>query len=81
MRTAHREVGAAKFKAECLALMDEVQEKRIPLTVTKNGRRVVTLLPAEEEPDPFASLYFGPIQIHSDLDEPSTSLEEWDALR
>ena len=32
-----RTMWAATFKAQCLAVMDEVQAKREPVLVTKNG--------------------------------------------
>ncbi len=39
-------ISAARFKAQCLALLDEVAETRQPLTVTKRGRPVATVVPA-----------------------------------
>jgi prevent-host-death family protein len=43
---ASRSITAARFKAQCLALLDEVAETRQPLTVTKRGKPVATLVPA-----------------------------------
>lgn len=39
-------ISAARFKAQCLALLDEVADTRQPLTVTKRGKPVATLVPA-----------------------------------
>lgn len=44
--SSSRSISAARFKAECLALLDEVAETRQPLTVTKRGKPVATLVPA-----------------------------------
>lgn len=46
MSVPTRSISAARFKAECLALLDEVAETRQPLTVTKRGKPVATLVPA-----------------------------------
>jgi prevent-host-death family protein len=40
-----RKVGAAEFKAKCLALLDEVAATGIPLVVTKRGLPVARVEP------------------------------------
>jgi prevent-host-death family protein len=42
-------VPAAEFKAKCLALLDRVRERRESITITKRGRIVARLVPADEE--------------------------------
>jgi prevent-host-death family protein len=44
----HRTVPAGRFKAECLALLDEVAATGAELVVTKRGRPVARLVPVEE---------------------------------
>jgi prevent-host-death family protein len=44
-------VPAAEFKAKCLALIDRVRERGEPITITKRGRVVARLVPAENEAD------------------------------
>jgi prevent-host-death family protein len=39
---------ASRFKAECLALLDEVAETGESLVVTKRGRPVVQVVPVQE---------------------------------
>lgn len=39
-------VGATEFKANCLALLDEVDRTGVTLTVTKRGRPVAVVGPA-----------------------------------
>jgi prevent-host-death family protein len=48
-----RSVGAAEFKARCLALLDEVAQTRRPIVVRKRGRSVARVVPidGEEPPD------------------------------
>jgi prevent-host-death family protein len=43
-----RSVAASEFKAKCLALLDEVAEKGETLVVTKRGKPVAHVVPAEE---------------------------------
>ena len=42
-------VPAAKFKANCLALMDKVNETGEFVLITKHGKPVAKLVPAERE--------------------------------
>ena len=46
----HRVVTATEFKAKCLALLDEVDEKGHLITVTKRGRPVATVQPVKKKP-------------------------------
>jgi prevent-host-death family protein len=64
-----RTMAAGKFKAQCLAVMDEVQAKREPVVVTKNGKPVAKLVPLDlPEDDPLAAFRFaGHIEILGDI--------------
>lgn len=43
-------ITATKFKAQCLGLMDRVNRTRRPLSITKRGKVVARLFPAEQTP-------------------------------
>ena len=43
-------IPAAEFKARCLKIMDEVHSTRQPVVITKNGKPVAKLVPAEKAP-------------------------------
>ncbi|MGH2935561.1 MAG: type II toxin-antitoxin system Phd/YefM family antitoxin [Gaiellaceae bacterium] len=43
-----RSFTAAEFKAKCLALLDEVAETKEELLVTKRGKAVAKVVPAQE---------------------------------
>jgi prevent-host-death family protein len=74
-------IAAGKFKAICLAVMDEVQAKREPVIVTKNGRPVAQLVPMPlEDPDPIFGFYKGKLEIIGDIMSPAFSADEWDSL-
>jgi prevent-host-death family protein len=73
-------MAAGKFKATCLAVMDEVQAKREPVLLTKNGKPVAKLVPVElpEEKDPLDAFYFGKIEILGDIIQPIYTDKEWE---
>ena len=74
-----RTMAAAKFKAQCLAVMDEVQAKREPVLVTKNGKPVAKLVPVPlVEQDPIFGFFRGEIHIVGDIESPLFSDEELD---
>jgi prevent-host-death family protein len=43
-----RSIPASEFKAKCLALLDEVAETREAIVVTKRGKPVARVEPADE---------------------------------
>ena len=74
-------IAAGKFKATCLAVMDEVQLKREPVIVTKNGKPVAKLVPMPlEDPDPIFGFYKGKLAIVGDIMSPAFDVEEWKSL-
>jgi prevent-host-death family protein len=76
-----RTMAAGKFKATCLAVMDEVQTKREPVILTKNGKPVAQLVPMPlEEPDPIFGFYKGKLEIVGDIMSPAFDADEWDSL-
>lgn len=52
-----RTISAAEFKAKCLQLMDEVNENKQPITVTKRGRAVGLFVPIASNQKPFRSIF------------------------
>lgn len=70
-----RSVPAGRFKAQCLALLDEVAQTREPLVVTKRGKPVAKVVPVE---DGIPSLH-GSILWQGDLVSPIDV--QWDASR
>ena len=67
IRKKAKRVGAGEFKAKCLKLMDEVQESKTPLVVTKHGVPIVTVIPFEQKKSfPFGCMK-GRIKINGDI--------------
>jgi prevent-host-death family protein len=46
-----KKMAARKFKANCVAVVDEVHAKRETVVITKHGKPVAKLVPVEEEKD------------------------------
>jgi prevent-host-death family protein len=69
-----KHVPAGRFKAECLALLDEVAATGKPLVVTKRGRPVAEVVPYAD-PKPLA----GSVKILVSEEELIAPLDErWD---
>ena len=72
---------AGEFKTNCLAIMDEVRDKRETVVITKHGQPVAKLVPAEQPPADVFDCLKGVIEIVGDIEEPLVPPEEWEALR
>jgi prevent-host-death family protein len=70
-----RGVSAAKFKAGCLRLLDEVARQRRPIIITKRGKPVAKLAPVDEEPLDLFGRMAGTIRICGDIIGPIGDLE------
>jgi prevent-host-death family protein len=76
-----RTMPAGKFKATCLALLDDVQTRREPVLVTKNGKPVAKLVPLDipDEEDPLDAFRFpGGVEILGDIMDPIYTDDEWE---
>ena len=76
-----KKMPAGEFKARCLRVMDEVQNTREPVVITKNGRPVAKLVPADAEAQDVFGCLAGTLQILGDIESPVVSLKKWKALR
>ncbi len=64
----NRQVTATEFKAKCLALLDEVNEQRETITITKRGRPVATLQPVKRKPwKSLEGIWAGKLEIVGDI--------------
>ena len=72
-----REIPAGEFKAKCLHLLDEVQQSRKELVITKRGKPVARLAPIEQEIPQIFGRMSGTIRILGDIVGPTG--EKWEA--
>jgi prevent-host-death family protein len=74
------EIAAGEFKAKCLQLMERVARTREPILITKRGRAVAKLVPADDPPPrtPLFGYMAGSADIRGELNEPPPL--EWSAV-
>ena len=71
-------IAAGKFKAECLKLMDDVQNYHMEIIITKRDIPVAKLVPVNEvEEQPLFGFLKDSVKINGDIVEPVG--EDWDA--
>lgn len=44
-----RTMMASRFKAECLAVLDQVERMKISVTITKHGRPIARVVPLDDD--------------------------------
>ena len=71
---------ASAFKAHCLKVMDDVQKKRRAIVITKRGKQVVKIVPADQEKDEIYGFLKGKAKIMGDIVGPILTPEEWGDL-
>jgi prevent-host-death family protein len=76
-----RSVPAARFKAQCLKIMDEVKERRETVLITKKGKPVARLVPAEDPPRDVFGCLAGQLEIAGDILTPVVPPSDWDGSR
>jgi prevent-host-death family protein len=74
-------MAAGQFKARCLKVMDEVRSTREPVVITKKGRPVAKLVPADGQPDNVFGCMRGEVEIVGDIVPSAVPLEDWEILR
>lgn len=73
---------AGQFKAHCLRVMEEVKKYRTPVVITKKGRPVAKLVPADDDAasDVFGCMA-GTFKFIGDVESPVVPPETWEAVR
>ncbi len=74
------EIAAGQFKAQCLKLMDQVQQTKEEIVITKHGTPVARLVPiGTEAKDSIIGWMQGSVKITGDIIAPLD--EVWEADR
>ena len=76
-----KQMRASAFKAQCLKVMNDVQATGEPVTVTKRGKPVVKVIPAESEKDDIFGFMAGKAKIIGDIESPVVPLKDWKTFR
>jgi prevent-host-death family protein len=65
-----KRIPAGAFKARCLAIIKNVQATGEPVIVTKRGKPIVKLIPAEKEAASLLGSMAGKVKIVGDIESP-----------
>ncbi len=72
------QIAAGQFKAQCLQLMDQVQQTHEEIVITKHGRPVAKLVPVEAAAEQSLLGHLqGSVQVVGDIVSPLD--ESWEA--
>ena len=71
-------IAAGYFKVHCLAIMDEVQAKRETVLITKRGKPVVKVVPADKDKDEIYNFLRGKVKVTGDIISPT--IDDWGSL-
>ena len=74
-----KRMAEGEFKAKCLAVMDHVFQSGEPVLITKHGKPVAKLVPAEKPGDDIFGYLAGKAKIVGDIVGPVTPLEDWES--
>lgn len=74
-------IPAARFKARCLKIMDEVKTRREPVVITKKGKPVAQLVPIENRPSNVFGCLAGELEIAGDITAPVVAPSAWKGSR
>lgn len=77
------EIAISKFKATCLAVLEQVRKTGKPVRVTRFGRAVAEIVPASEPQGQkrFLGTMRGTMKILGDIVSPASDPEDWEVLR
>lgn len=75
-----KSIPAGTFKANCLAIMDEVKTKRESVLITKRGKPVAQLTPVSADEDEVFGFLKGKGSVSGDIVSPALSSEDWGSL-
>jgi prevent-host-death family protein len=73
-----KKIAAGEFKARCLTLMEDVRSTREPLIITKRGKPVAKLVPADDTGREFIGRLKGVIRVVGDIESP---IDGWESSR
>jgi prevent-host-death family protein len=72
---------ASAFKTKCLTVMNEIQATGEPVIVTKRGKPVVKVIPAEPEKGDILGFMAGEFEIVGDIESPVVPPSHWKIMK
>jgi antitoxin (DNA-binding transcriptional repressor) of toxin-antitoxin stability system len=84
MASIETTVSATEFKAKCLSLIDDMNRTKIPVVITKRGKRVAEMRPALDDASNDALIRAslkGSVLRYDDPFGPAIDPGKWNALK
>jgi prevent-host-death family protein len=78
---AMKTLPAGEFKARCLTVMEDVRKTREPVLITKRGKPVAKLVPADKTGTDLIGRLEGIVSIHGDIESPIVPADAWESAR
>jgi antitoxin (DNA-binding transcriptional repressor) of toxin-antitoxin stability system len=75
------QIAVSKFKATCLSVLQRVHKTRKPVVITRFGVPIAEIGPPPEPKRRILGCMAGSAKILGDIVGPTTTEDEWDALR
>lgn len=76
-----KEMRASIFKARCLKVIADIQATGEPVVVTKRGKPVVKVTPAETEKNDIFGFMADKFEIVGDIESPVVPLSHWKTVK
>ena len=78
-----QELAISKFKATCLAVLEEVRKTGTPVLITRFGKPVAEIVPPTppRRPDDWLGSMASSGRIVGDIVSPAAEEDDWEALR
>jgi len=74
-------IPAGQFRARCLRVMEDVRATRETVVVTKKGKPVAKMVPADAKPQDMFGCLAGIFEIVGDTESAVSKLGDWKVLR
>jgi prevent-host-death family protein len=76
-----KQMRASAFKTHCLSVMNDIQATGEPVIVTKRGKPVVKVIPAEPEKADILGFMAGEFEIVGDIESPVVPPSHWKIMK
>jgi prevent-host-death family protein len=76
---APRIIPAGQFKAQCLAIIDEVHKRHEQVIITKYGKPMARLVPENKQPKSLFGFMRGKGRIVGDIISPAFPEDDWES--
>ena len=76
-----KKIAAGSFKAHCLPVLDEVRARRQTVLITKHGKPVAKLIPADNDADDIYDFLAGKGVVAGDVVSPAIGGDKWGELK